>query len=176
MFSLIALLNQNKVDPKWTKKRSSILYCYRKCGTHAQVFSQTLAHGNSKNERRPIKQRKKTTAGKSEITLRPKQYTYIQPLPPEGNFITKRVHLYPISASWRELHHYEKSTLISSLCLLKGTSSLRKEYTYIQPLPPEGNFIIQRNQISYVSKPHGKWNGHQGFLNAYLRRWMIALL
>ena len=28
---------------------------YRKCGTHAQVFSQTLAHGNNKNEIRPRK-------------------------------------------------------------------------------------------------------------------------
>ena len=29
---------------------STIQYGYRKCGTHARVFSQTLAHGNSNNE------------------------------------------------------------------------------------------------------------------------------
>ena len=32
------------------KKLSTIQYGFRKCGTHALVFSQTLAHGNSKNE------------------------------------------------------------------------------------------------------------------------------
>ena len=34
------------------KKLSTILYGYRKCGTHARVFSQTLAHGICKNERK----------------------------------------------------------------------------------------------------------------------------
>ena len=29
---------------------STIKYGYRKVGTHARVFSQTLAHGNSKDE------------------------------------------------------------------------------------------------------------------------------
>ena len=29
---------------------STIQYNYRKCGTHAQVFSQTLAHGNRETE------------------------------------------------------------------------------------------------------------------------------
>ena len=32
------------------EKMGSIRYGYRKLGTHARVFSQTLAHGNSKNE------------------------------------------------------------------------------------------------------------------------------
>ena len=32
------------------KKGDTIQYGYRKLGTHAQVFSQTLLHGNSKNE------------------------------------------------------------------------------------------------------------------------------
>ena len=32
------------------KKEGTIQYGYRKWGTHARVFSQTLAHGNSKNE------------------------------------------------------------------------------------------------------------------------------
>ena len=35
VFSLIALINQNKVDPRRAKKVSSIQYGYRKCGTHA---------------------------------------------------------------------------------------------------------------------------------------------
>ena len=35
-------------------KASIIQYGYRKCGTRAREFLQTLAHGNSKNE---IKQR-----------------------------------------------------------------------------------------------------------------------
>ena len=32
------------------KRGSTIQYGYRKQGTHARVFSQTLTHGNSKNE------------------------------------------------------------------------------------------------------------------------------
>ena len=32
------------------KKGSTIQYGYRNWGTHARVFSKTLAHGNSKNE------------------------------------------------------------------------------------------------------------------------------
>ena len=39
-----------------SEKASTIQYGYRKWGTHARVFSQTLAHGNSKNE---IRQRKR---------------------------------------------------------------------------------------------------------------------
>ena len=35
---------------KERKKGSTIQYGYRKLGTHARVFSKTLAHGNSKNE------------------------------------------------------------------------------------------------------------------------------
>ena len=38
------------------EKASTIQYGYRKWGTRARVFSQTLAHGNSKNE---IRQRNK---------------------------------------------------------------------------------------------------------------------
>ena len=33
------------------RKASTIQYGYKKCGTHARVFSQTLKHGNSKNEK-----------------------------------------------------------------------------------------------------------------------------
>ena len=32
------------------KKEGTIQYGYRTWGTHARVFSQTLAHGNSKND------------------------------------------------------------------------------------------------------------------------------
>ena len=32
------------------KKEGTIQYGYSKWGTHERVFSQTLAHGNSKNE------------------------------------------------------------------------------------------------------------------------------
>ena len=39
-----------------SEKASTIQYGYRKWVTHARVFSQTLAHGNSKNE---IRQRKR---------------------------------------------------------------------------------------------------------------------
>ena len=35
-------------------KENSIKYGYRKCGTHARVFSRTLAHGNSKIEIREL--------------------------------------------------------------------------------------------------------------------------
>ena len=50
VFSLIALPNQNKVDPSSAKKASSIQYSYRKLRTRARVFSLTPVHGNSKNE------------------------------------------------------------------------------------------------------------------------------
>ena len=36
------------------KKEGIIQYGYRTWGTHAQVFSQTLVHGNSKNKIRQI--------------------------------------------------------------------------------------------------------------------------
>ena len=36
------------------KKEGTIQYGYRTLGTHARVFSQTLAHGNNKNEIRQI--------------------------------------------------------------------------------------------------------------------------
>ena len=44
---------KNKMDlniRKMTNHPPSPRYGYRKWGTHARVFSQTLAHGNSKNE------------------------------------------------------------------------------------------------------------------------------
>ena len=44
LFSLTVLCFQN-VSLLW-KRASSIQYGYRKCGTHARVFSRTLAHGN----------------------------------------------------------------------------------------------------------------------------------
>ena len=34
-----------------SEKTSTIEYGYRKCGTNSPVFSQTLAHGNSKSKR-----------------------------------------------------------------------------------------------------------------------------
>ena len=60
-------LTKNKMDlnnrkmtnhppfPVWlpvalSEKTSTLQYGYRKCGTHAQVFFQTLEDGNSKNE------------------------------------------------------------------------------------------------------------------------------
>ena len=36
--------------PRKQKKTLSIQYGYGKCGTHARVLSQTLAHDNSMNE------------------------------------------------------------------------------------------------------------------------------
>ena len=58
VFSLIALNNENKVDPSRAKKASCIQYGYRKSGTHALVFSQTIAHGKSKNGRRQRNRRR----------------------------------------------------------------------------------------------------------------------
>ena len=40
-------------------KASSIQYGYRKCGTHARVFSRTLAQGTSKIEIRQLKMKRK---------------------------------------------------------------------------------------------------------------------
>ena len=45
---------QNKKAQKCT-----IQYGYRKCGTHARVLSQTLLHGNNKNEIRQRNHKKK---------------------------------------------------------------------------------------------------------------------
>ena len=42
------------------KSGSTIQYGYRKQGTHARVFSQTLTHGNSKNEIRQWDRRRRT--------------------------------------------------------------------------------------------------------------------
>ena len=50
LFGLTVLPNHNENDHKRAKTISSIHYGYRKCGAHALVFSQTLAHGNNKNE------------------------------------------------------------------------------------------------------------------------------
>ena len=36
--------------PKREMRKYTMQYGYRKRGTHARVFSQTLTHGNSKNE------------------------------------------------------------------------------------------------------------------------------
>ena len=57
------------------KKGSTIQYSYRKWGTHARVFSQRLAHGNSKNEirqtdehcKRGVSMEKRTAARKKEV-------------------------------------------------------------------------------------------------------------
>ena len=48
------LLHQRE---KWG---STIQYGYRKRGTHTRVFSQTLTHGNSKNEIRQWNRRRRT--------------------------------------------------------------------------------------------------------------------
>ena len=42
------------------KKEGTIQYGHRTWGTHARVFSQTLAHGNSKNEIRQWDRRRHT--------------------------------------------------------------------------------------------------------------------
>ena len=47
---LIALRFQLFIAFTERKKEGTIQYGYRKWGTHARVFSQTLTHGNSKNE------------------------------------------------------------------------------------------------------------------------------
>ena len=48
-------------------KASTIQYGYMKCGTHARVFSQTLAHWNSKNEVRQKKKVRKERGASMEI-------------------------------------------------------------------------------------------------------------
>ena len=53
-----------KLQPKQTispreKKEGTIQYGNRTWGTHARVFSQTLAHGNSKNEIRQRDRRRR---------------------------------------------------------------------------------------------------------------------
>ena len=50
IFSSIELSLQNKIVLRREKKAQIIQDGDRKCGTHARVSSQTLAHGNSKNE------------------------------------------------------------------------------------------------------------------------------
>ena len=48
------------------RKAITIQYGYRKCGTHARVFSQTLEHGDSKND---IRQRKKKECEKRVTSM-----------------------------------------------------------------------------------------------------------
>ena len=64
IFSSIALAFQNKIVARREKKAQLIQDGDRKCGTHARVSSQTLAHGNSKNEK--VKENK-NEAGKKRI-------------------------------------------------------------------------------------------------------------
>ena len=49
------------------EKASSIRYGYRKCWTHARVFSRTLAHGDSKIEIRQLKKKWKKARRKEWI-------------------------------------------------------------------------------------------------------------
>ena len=51
ILSSIELAFQNKIVPRREKKAQTIQDGDRKCGTHARVSPQTLAHGNSKNEK-----------------------------------------------------------------------------------------------------------------------------
>ena len=51
-YSLIKLADRNNVNPSRAIKASSIQDGNIKCETHAKMFSQTLAHGNCKNETR----------------------------------------------------------------------------------------------------------------------------
>ena len=46
----ILLHQMQKMQKNISLYSCTIQYGYRKLGTHARVFSQTLAHGNSKNE------------------------------------------------------------------------------------------------------------------------------
>ena len=64
IFSSIELAFENKIVPRREKKAQLIQDRDRKCGTHARVSSQTLAHGNSKNEK--VKENK-NEAGKKRI-------------------------------------------------------------------------------------------------------------
>ena len=48
------------------KKEGTIQYGYRTWGTHARVFSQTLTHGNSKNE---IRQRTDEDGKKRGVSM-----------------------------------------------------------------------------------------------------------
>ena len=45
------------------KNASTIQYGYRECGTHARVFTQTLAHGNKNEIRKETEEREKREVG-----------------------------------------------------------------------------------------------------------------
>ena len=62
IFSSIELTLQNKIVPRREKTAQLIQDGDRKCGTDARVSSQTLAHGNSKNE--TVKEKKMKQARK----------------------------------------------------------------------------------------------------------------
>ena len=51
---------------RFAKKEETIQYGYMKMGTHTRVFSQTLEHGNNKNEIRERKDEKGKNRGLSE--------------------------------------------------------------------------------------------------------------
>ena len=71
IFSSIELALQNKIVPRREKTAQLIQDGDRKCGTHARVSSQTLAHGNSQNE--TVKE-EKNEAGKKRIIKIGKKY------------------------------------------------------------------------------------------------------
>ena len=63
MFTLVFDSRYVTTKEYWCPKRtSSIHYDYRKWGTHARLFSQTLSHGNSKLNK-TIKQKNKVRRG-----------------------------------------------------------------------------------------------------------------
>ena len=62
IFSSIELSLQNKIVPRREKTAQLIQDGDSKCGTHARVSSQTLAHGNSENE--TVKEKKMKQARK----------------------------------------------------------------------------------------------------------------
>ena len=63
---------KNHLPSLGRKEANTIQFCYRKCETHAPLFSQTLANGNSQNEIRQRNRRRLEGRRSIEDINRPK--------------------------------------------------------------------------------------------------------
>ena len=70
-YSLVLISESSAISP--AKKENTIAYGYRKCGTHARVFSQSFPHGNSKNKIRQM-HRGRMSEEKSEYGWKYSEY------------------------------------------------------------------------------------------------------
>ena len=104
MFSLIALENQNKVDPRRAKKANLVQYGYKKVKLIPYSVFQNTCAWEQQELKNTKKQRKKV---RSEVYIYGKKYSGHDPTVPPGSLLTEAVNEIPNEPS---LHLYAPST------------------------------------------------------------------